>query len=56
MYNFINLFFMKTLNLNAYGVEEMSMNEMETVDGGIGLLAAFGIGVAVGFILYLIFS
>jgi len=26
---------MKTLDLNAYGVEEMNVNEMEKVDGGI---------------------
>jgi bacteriocin-like protein len=29
---------MKTLDLNAYGVEEMSMNEMKKVNGGFAWL------------------
>ena len=43
---------MKTLELENYGVQEMTTNEMKEVDGGspLGLLF-FLIGVAIGYFL-----
>jgi hypothetical protein len=39
---------MKTLELNAYGVSEMKIAEMQNVDGGL----AWWVGVLVGGMLY----
>ena len=35
---------MKSLNLNAYGVEEMSKNEMVETDGGLGFIGVLAAG------------
>jgi hypothetical protein len=34
---------MKTLDLNAYGVKEMNVNEMEKVDGGWWWIVALAV-------------
>ena len=34
---------MKNLDLNAYGVEEMSKKQLQEVEGGFGILAFMGI-------------
>jgi len=43
---------MKTLDLNAYGVQEMNAVEMKETDGGLGPVPAFLIGAVVGGVFY----
>ena len=42
---------MKTLDLNAYGVEEMNANEMEKTEGGCLALLVIAAFVVVGLIM-----
>ena len=46
---------MKTLDLSAYGVSEMTNQEMRETDGG-SLLGAFLIGLGVGLAVGIIFA
>ena len=39
---------MKTLDLNAYGVEEMNVNEMKETEGGCLILAFAAAFIAIG--------
>ncbi|HNZ84804.1 MAG TPA: class IIb bacteriocin, lactobin A/cerein 7B family [Paludibacteraceae bacterium] len=45
--NFYNFKNMKSFDLNSYGVQEISVQEMKEVGGGIGVFAVAIVGLAV---------
>ena len=47
---------MKNLDLNSYGVQEMNVEEMKTIEGGIWAIFAMVIGYTLGVLIKSLFE